>query len=712
MKYNIHYQLLSPSKIKIPKSTQNFYETLKKNINNKYYIDKIMKKDEITNVISNILLKEERTLPELFIIKTYLSQLKKFMDILNPNESQISIDAILLKISRELQLEKFQENTFLMKIGEKGKNFYVTLSGSVIILIPKEFEITMNREEYINHLKLLYNNNESYLMNKIISANKSIFPIDKEEYEISDSNYEMNNYSIDKYLSKINYEEIENKEEEKEKILLTSQKKNLNYLFKKFQIKCYGYINIVELGHGSIFGETALINENNKRTASIFVKTNSVFGTLTSNAFKDLMKVFLEKSKKGKISFIFNTPLFKNLYITEIVKLFWNYFVEKKMKKGEYLFKVNEERKEIYFIQKGSFKLIFPQFSLTKANFIISEIKNLYNDDNSNFSSETKDIIISTINYGEILGMDDCIIKDNIYFLNALCETDNTVYFSINIKVIHSILDKYQEIKENWKLLCDKKINFMLERLNNIKRYFINSIERKVKLNSSKNNLSRIENCFNHNEKNDTRNKKLKTIYVGHLDLKKIKSKIKKENEILTIRTNNLLTKRKSSKGINEGNTPIKKIFPKITLNKIKINEKLNSFNLTENSFEKNNTLLNKKSLYKLCRFKENKSEEKNNITKFPEFGSPYFKKLLEKDDITKILFKKKLSKKIEKNNNFFSFKSLSNYDKKDILTSSTNNIFYIKPKGKEFEKKFNKNILSSFRIPRKFKEKYLKNLQ
>ena len=135
-------------------------------------------------------------------------------------------------------------------------------------------------------------------------------------------------------------------------------------------------------------------------------------------------------------------------------------------------------------------------------------------------------------------------------------------------------------------------------------------------------------------------------------------------------------------------------------------------FYLTENSFKKHNNLFNKKRLYKLCRFKENKSEEKNNITKFPEFGSPYFKKLLEKDDITKILFKKKLSKKIEKNNNFFSFKSLSNYDKKDILTSSTNNIFYIKPKGKEFEKKFNKNILSSFRIPRKFKEKYLKNFQ
>ena len=70
------------------------------------------------------------------------------------------------------------------------------------------------------------------------------------------------------------------------------------------------------------------------------------------------------------------------------------------------------------------------------------------------------------------------------------------------------------------------------------------------------------------------------------------------------------------------------------------------------------------------------------------------------------------MSKKIENNNNFFSFKSLNNYDEKDILTSSTNNIFYIKPKGKEFEKKFNKNVLSSFRIPRKFKEKYLKNFQ
>ena len=142
-----------------------------------------------------------------------------------------------------------------------------------------------------------------------------------------------------------------------------------------------------------------------------------------------------------------------------------------------------------------------------------------------------------------------------------------------------------------------------------------------------------------------------------------------------------------------------------------KIKERLNSFHIIENSFEDNNNhTYTKKSLYKLYRFKEIKSEEKNNLTKLPEFGSPYFKQLLETDHITKILFEKRFSKKIE--NNFQNFNSLSNFDKINNLATITNtsNFSRIKPKGNIFEKKFDKNILSSFRLPHKFKEKYLKN--
>jgi len=709
MKFKINKANFSPSKLKVPKSNQVFYETLKLNINNKFFIDKIMQKDEITKIISNILVKEERNIPEIFIIKTYLSQLKKFMEIINTNDSGISIDSVLTRVSEELQLQKVEENTFLMKIGEKGNNFYVTLSGSVIILIPKEFEVSMNREDYLNHLKLLYNNNENYLMKKILYSNKNIFPVEKDEYEIIDSNYELVNYPIEKYLSRINYEVIDNKIE---KILLSNERKIIkendsikpDYLFKKYMIKIFGYVNVVELGRGSTFGEVALINDNNLRTASIFVKKKSFFGTLTSHAFKGFMKVFLEKAKRKKISFIFSTPLFKNMNISDIVKMYWNFFVEKKMNKGEYLFKINEERKILYFIQKGSFKLIIPQCTLNKVNFFVSEFKNIFIEKNI-FSNEQKDIIISTIDSGEILGMNDCVMKDNNFFFNALCES-NSIYFTIDIKIIYLILEQFNDIKENWRILTNKKNNFMIERLINIQNFFKNSIEGEIKQNSKRKNIALIERFFNESERFSARKKHMRNTIFGNLDLKK--GKLNKDNNILRISTKNILSTSRQNNKINQetiSNNYYEKSFPKICLtspNKIKLNSNNDIKNYSDKKESQElNEYNKKKSLYKLFR-KNHRTIDK--INDLPEFKSGYFQKLLETDNITKALFENRLKNKSnEKNeNNTFNYSS-----KISIGTSFGNsNIFRKKIIMNVKHKKISSNLIS-----KKFKNKISKIL-
>jgi len=709
MKFKINKANFSPSKLKVPKSNQVFYETLKLNINNKFFIDKIMQKDEITKIISNILVKEERNIPEIFIIKTYLSQLKKFMEIINTNDSGISIDSVLTRVSEELQLQKVEENTFLMKIGEKGNNFYVTLSGSVIILIPKEFEVSMNREDYLNHLKLLYNNNENYLMKKILYSNKNIFPVEKDEYEIIDSNYELVNYPIEKYLSRINYEVIDNKIE---KILLSNERKIIkendsikpDYLFKKYMIKIFGYVNVVELGRGSTFGEVALINDNNLRTASIFVKKKSFFGTLTSHAFKGFMKVFLEKAKRKKISFIFSTPLFKNMNISDIVKMYWNFFVEKKMNKGEYLFKINEQRKILYFIQKGSFKLIIPQCTLNKVNFFVSEFKNIFIEKNI-FSNEQKDIIISTIDSGEILGMNDCVMKDNNFFFNALCES-NSIYFTIDIKIIYLILEQFNDIKENWRILTNKKNNFMIERLINIQNFFKNSIEGEIKQNSKRKNIALIERFFNESERFSARKKHMRNTIFGNLDLKK--GKLNKDNNILRISTKNILSTSRQNNKINQetiSNNYYEKSFPKICLtspNKIKLNSNNDIKNYSDKKESQElNEYNKKKSLYKLFR-KNHRTIDK--INDLPEFKSGYFQKLLETDNITKALFENRLKNKSnEKNeNNTFNYSS-----KISIGTSFGNsNIFRKKIIMNVKHKKISSNLIS-----KKFKNKISKIL-
>ena len=708
MKFKINKANYSPSKLKVPKSNQIFYETLKLNINNQFYLDKIMQKDEITTIISNILVKEERNIPEIFIIKTYLSQLKKFMEIINTNDSGISIDSILTKVSKELQLQKVEENTFLMKIGEKGSNFYVTLSGSVIILIPKEFEVSMNREEYLNHLKLLYNNNEKYLLKKMLFSNKNIFQVEKDEYEILDSNYEMINYPIEKYLSRINFEVTENKIEQilsdERQIIKENDSSKPDYLIKKYIIKIFGYVNLIELGKGSTFGEVALINDNNKRTASIFVKKKSVFGTLTSHAFKGFMKVFIEKATKRKISFIFSTPLFKNMNISDIVKMYWNFFVEKKMKKGEYLFKINEERKLLYFIEKGSFKLIIPQCTLNKVNYLVSEIKNIFIEKNI-FSNEQKDIIISTIDSGEILGMNDCVMRDNNFFFNALCELDS-VYFIIDIQIIYLILEQFNDIKENWKILTHKKNNFMIERLITIQNFFKNSIEGEIKQNSNRNKISLIERFFFESEKFSPRKKYMQNTIFGNLNLKK--GKLNKEGNILRISTKNILSSsRKNNKKSQETtqNNYYQKSFPKICFTTPN-NKKLNSDNIIKNYSNKKenqeyNEYNNKKSLYKLLRKNHRLIEKSNNL---PEFKSSYFQKLLETDNITKALFENRLKDRSndKKENNTLTYSS-----KISIGTSFGNeNIFRKKIFINVKHKKISSNLIS-----KKFKSKISKIL-
>ena len=377
--------ILHKKSSKINKSILN---QIKSHINDSSYIDQLMKNPEMTNIIEQILDKPERKMQEIIILKEYLKRLKKFLEILNFDNENISIDSLLTRVSREMQIEKLPKNEFLMRIGEKGDRFYFTLSGSVTILAPKEFLVYMTIDDYTKYLIILYNNNEHYLLKKTVRENEMTIPLLKEKYEIINPKLIIKYSSIEEYLNVINGKKLdieekeeEDSEEEDVKKENKKEKKNKNLITRKFKLKIYGYTCIVDLGRGSTFGEVALINDNNQRTATVFVKTNSVFGTLTANAFKESMLVFLEKIKWEKIFFIFNTPIFKKLHINEIVKKYWNYFVEKKLKKGDFLFRKNENRENIYFILKGSVKLIIPQLTLKKTNIIISDIKNIYNSD-------------------------------------------------------------------------------------------------------------------------------------------------------------------------------------------------------------------------------------------------------------------------------------------------------------------------------------------
>ena len=686
MKNNSTKNNLSTSKSKTPQSVQTLFEVLKAHKHDESFINNLMKKEETSNIIKTILEKEERQIPEVYILKTYLYSLKKFMEIIDTGEENLKIDSVLVKVSKELRSETFEKNSFLMRIGEKGHNFYVTLSGSVNILVPKEYTVYLNRDQYLCYLKFLYNNKENYILNKTFLSNDSVFLIDKDEFEQFDQRYELQNIPLEEYLlftnGKKDYEDyFENQINKKDNNLIyddfiddeeilkkkRNKRRGPEILYKPYKVKIYGYSNVVELGIGSTFGEVALTKLNNQRTATVFVKEKSVFGTLTVQAFKQLMKIFLEKIKRVKIFFVFSTPLFKNLYMNDIVKSYWNYFAEKKIEKGDFLFKNGDTREQIYFLQKGTFKLYIPQCTYSKIESILCDIKNIYYDEKI-FSEEQKDIIISIVDKGEILGMGDCTIEDN-FFCNAICESDYAVYFSIDLKVIYKIINEYNDIKNNWKDLQDNKIKFILNRLENIKRAFANSVEGEIKQGENYRKINKIENFFN-NEVEIVLKKKgkknLDNVIFGNINLEKRKNSILKEYKYNGNKLKNKL--KQNSLVIHTQDTSFfKGISPNINNVKFQFNPYLNIKNKTsriktnEQSFSKNensqsilfNSTLTIKNRNYFGFRKKNFSEDKNSKTSNKGINLSYLKKLLHTDDITKALFENRLkNENIEKKKN------------------------------------------------------------
>ena len=308
---------------------------------------------------------------------------------------------------------------------------------------------------------------------------------------------------------------------------------------------------------------------------------------------------------------------------------------------------------------------------MKKTNIIISDIKNIYNSDIRE-SNEKKDIVISIKYSGEILGMDDCVIN-NIFFFNSICETSVFFYY-INLKDMEKIMSEYHEIKNNYKKLNNNKINFILERLEDIKRVFLNSLEGKIFKNLYNEKIKNIENLFHENSISyKQEKKKLNKIIVGNLNITRNR----------TTRSNNL----------KQGNTYYRKkeknytTLPKLNLDFEKTEAliaKMKTFygndktNLNE---EDNNINSLKGNLYKLSR--SHNCQLINNITE-KGFQRFYLKRLLAKDDITKLLLENRLGKTehINQSSNLNSNKTSFNQSnsnqinkKKNIIIKLTQNL-------------------------------------
>ena len=446
------------------KMIEDFAELLKKDLKDKFKTEMHLKSTEFNEILKDILKHPYKKETDIYILNTYLKSLKKFMSIIQSENSHYDIDDLLSKISSNLSPLQVEQNNMLMRIGDQGDYFYIILSGAVGVLVTKTISINMSQEQYVQHLKILYNN-EPYLFEGTLKLySKSSYYINLEEIKKKDENYILTGNkkpkTLDDYISWMNGEKIIDK----------------NSIYHN-EVKIMGYFKVTDLTRGNSFGEIALIEAQHKRTASIYVTQNSFFGRLSSNAYKKSMKKIQEKIKRDNIEFVFNTQLFNQLSLKLFSRSYWNYFINRKIIKGDYLFKEGHGRDEIYFIQEGEIKI--------KTNLNSKKIEMIFSSLIPNYKSKKKtekdemgknnEIVLSYGKKGNILGMGD-LLYEGRYFCDAICDSLNCTFFAIDIQIFLSIAKIFEDVLDAYNKLEENKKKIMVNRLNTIKFAYQNTL--------------------------------------------------------------------------------------------------------------------------------------------------------------------------------------------------------------------------------------------
>ncbi len=518
------------------KAIKSISQQIKNNENNHLYIYNLFNRDEILNLMKKVLAKYEKNNDEIYLINQYLRQLKTFMNLLYSGiNKNYDINSLLNNIASGMKCEEYNENTFLMKVGEIGHSFYVTLSGCVNVIVPKNINVKMSKRQYLFHLKLLYNYNEKYLFEKTFFLNNSMFPtLDIDLVKIEDKKIKQGKQitiNIDDYISNVNASNIS--EDSFEDLY------NLNII---------GYYKVTELGKGSSFGEYALLNEDQQRTATIFVKKKSIFGTLNSNNFQNSISNIQDKIKKKNINFILNFQIFHQLSLSFFTNNYWNFFIHKKIEKNEYIFKKGNERKEIYFIEEGELKLIVHNLKYKKINQYISELsKTRLKKCEMEDIGKSENVIITYIKKRDILGTDD-LLYEGKYFCSALCESKSVSYFSISYEIIKNIMENFIQIKDSWNLLVYNKTKLMIDRLNNIRNTYQSTLFGEFRKKEEQNIIHETENnltnqiysfdCISPNLKKQYSKINCKNIFLKTFSLNNLKKKRNDKEKKKSYRTN------------------------------------------------------------------------------------------------------------------------------------------------------------------------------
>ena len=298
---------------------------------------------------------------------------------------------------------------------------------------------------------------------------------------------------------------------------------------KDIELKYFNYLEVNQLRDKNIFGELALINPNQKRTATIIMKENCHFGVLDKESYEISIKTAQEKSRTRNLLYFTNGFLFKGLTNNYFLNNYFFRFKKKIYNSGEYLFRRGEQRTKLFFIINGELQL-GGKMTLKKISEIIRWLQGETGwDDGGVIVKHCKESVdfrkfyeeaqnyfrFYVLKKKEIAGLDD-MTEDGIFLFDCVAnsleptevyEFDYAIYETcLKEKIVQINNDNYVSTKK--KLLIDRLYKQRDSIANNefsrIKIYILNNenlknneIKRNMDVKNKKEKYKK--NCFSLN---------------------------------------------------------------------------------------------------------------------------------------------------------------------------------------------------------------------
>lgn len=463
-------------------------------------------------------------------IISIIKNFKQFITSLNVHDVH-SLHKILKEFAKILKIKLYQKNIFLYKAGEKLNDFIIIYDGNISELSIKYERKNASKKDYYIHLLKLLLLKEKKLFHETLKLNKDKLNLseDPTKWEVEDEFTLIKLKSIAQKL--INNSNFLSSKTANDYIKVTTTnipqkilEKDTHFplIFPEFYLK-------QTLSKGDIIGTFGNSKHVSLKSTYITNEITKIFYISKNTDEYSNSKLYnlLLENNRNNIEEVYNGFfIFHDISKNEFLDNFSDYFIYKKVKKGDILISQNVHSEGVFFIMKGNF-LISTNRTFTELNQLIANLKESLDNFNSNsvnflnknvhkefpsnnfvtnpvymtdyfatHSKERKKISLLNFNSKQIIGLNEFYhFKTEINHFNLQCLSDEGEVYFIHKENFYSMINKVNSFLEKTKKLIEQKVMFYSITLKRYKEKFVSDIEksknvRVMLLNKKKNEKS------------------------------------------------------------------------------------------------------------------------------------------------------------------------------------------------------------------------------